>query len=317
MKKQQILLVGMPRSGTSWLAKIFDSHPDTAYFHEPDSSIKLNFLDLVEERELTNTELDRISRTINSFWANQEERVIGSLPTFRKNYFSGAQYTIYRASNIISKYSARAIGSQILPPIRPIGDANTLVWKSIESLGRVAQIKQALKERIKIVQIVRHPGGQIYSTLTGESKNKFGGYSAAEDFELLRRILNTSTAAQLGVDPDDLTAMSPVQRLAMKWAVYNDHAISSRACDVTVNYDALCESPLAVVEAVFAKIGLDVTDEVRQFLFRSTGENQSRYYSVYKNPKASSEKWRSQMALADQQEIAELLKNSHAYRMFS
>ena len=31
-----ILVLGSPRSGTSWLAKIFDSHPNILYRHEPD-----------------------------------------------------------------------------------------------------------------------------------------------------------------------------------------------------------------------------------------------------------------------------------------
>ena len=31
-----IFLCGMARSGTSWLGKILDSHPDTLYRHEPD-----------------------------------------------------------------------------------------------------------------------------------------------------------------------------------------------------------------------------------------------------------------------------------------
>lgn len=29
-----ILLFGLPRSGTTWLGKLFDSHPDTLYRHE-------------------------------------------------------------------------------------------------------------------------------------------------------------------------------------------------------------------------------------------------------------------------------------------
>ena len=32
----QIFVFGMPRSGTSWLGKIFDSHPDVVFRHEPD-----------------------------------------------------------------------------------------------------------------------------------------------------------------------------------------------------------------------------------------------------------------------------------------
>lgn len=32
-----VLILGAPRSGTSWLAKMFDSHPDVLYRHEPDT----------------------------------------------------------------------------------------------------------------------------------------------------------------------------------------------------------------------------------------------------------------------------------------
>jgi len=31
-----ILVSGSPRSGTTWLAKLLDSHPDVLYRHEPD-----------------------------------------------------------------------------------------------------------------------------------------------------------------------------------------------------------------------------------------------------------------------------------------
>ena len=42
-----VLLFGMPRSGTTWLGKIFDSHPDTLYRHEPDSRGTLNTLPML------------------------------------------------------------------------------------------------------------------------------------------------------------------------------------------------------------------------------------------------------------------------------
>ena len=37
MEKGTVLIFGMPRSGTTWLGKLFDSHPSTLYRHEPDS----------------------------------------------------------------------------------------------------------------------------------------------------------------------------------------------------------------------------------------------------------------------------------------
>ena len=35
-----IVILGAPRSGTTWLAKIFDSHPQVTYLHEPDTVIR-------------------------------------------------------------------------------------------------------------------------------------------------------------------------------------------------------------------------------------------------------------------------------------
>ena len=34
---EMIVIFGSPRSGTTWLGKLFDSHPDVFYLHEPDS----------------------------------------------------------------------------------------------------------------------------------------------------------------------------------------------------------------------------------------------------------------------------------------
>ena len=49
-----ILLLGSPRSGTTWLGKLFDSHPNTLYLHEPDSVLvnrKIPFQVQVDETD--------------------------------------------------------------------------------------------------------------------------------------------------------------------------------------------------------------------------------------------------------------------------
>src|SRR6185312_4530492 len=48
--KPCILIFGLPRSGTTWIGKLFDSHPDTLYRHEPDSVRRLS-MPLFPEKE--------------------------------------------------------------------------------------------------------------------------------------------------------------------------------------------------------------------------------------------------------------------------
>jgi hypothetical protein len=316
MSEFQILLVGMPRSGTSWVSKIFDSHPDVAYFHEPDSSIKLDFLNLIDDRDLDESTSTKVRETLTSFWDLKEERVIGSLPIFRKSYLTPLQLQIYRLTNSASKYSARVLGVPLALPHRPIRGAAVKVWKSIESLGRVAQLKQAMGDSLKVVQIARHPAGQVYSTLSGEARKQFGSYQAAEDEQLFREILDTKTAAGLGLSFDSFSGMTPSQRLAAKWAIYNDHAIESGACDFILNYESLCRSPLPLIKQVFSALGMGLTPEVERFIVSSTSKNQSRYYSVFKDPLASSMKWKEKLDDAQKAQIAAVLKDSRAYRMF-
>ena len=50
-----ILLFGMPRSGTTWLGKIFDSHPLVLYRHEPDTWQRLTDVPIVAGRVTTPT----------------------------------------------------------------------------------------------------------------------------------------------------------------------------------------------------------------------------------------------------------------------
>ncbi len=46
MGNKLLLLFRMSRSGTTWLGKILDSHPDVLYIHEPDSEIKIKSVPL-------------------------------------------------------------------------------------------------------------------------------------------------------------------------------------------------------------------------------------------------------------------------------
>jgi hypothetical protein len=68
-----ILVLGFPRSGTTWLAKIFDSHPSILYRHEPD--------------ELTPLQPGMAPASQIRAWLRQRRwRVAAKRPNFRKSW---------------------------------------------------------------------------------------------------------------------------------------------------------------------------------------------------------------------------------------
>lgn len=88
-----ILLFGMPRSGTTWIGKIFDSHPDTLYRHEPDSWGLLNEVPILAPVEAADQYRPTVHRFIESLPRMRYTKVSASLPLVPKNYYSIHRYS--------------------------------------------------------------------------------------------------------------------------------------------------------------------------------------------------------------------------------
>ena len=83
---KRVFLLGAPRSGTTWLAKLFDSHPDVLYRNEPDSLVQEDSLpqicrlDAIDQyRDIARNYIDRLLRT-------HTLKSSGSLPVFSKDF---------------------------------------------------------------------------------------------------------------------------------------------------------------------------------------------------------------------------------------
>ena len=83
MSQGLTLLFGMPRSGTTWIAKIFDSHPDTLYRHEPDSGGTLNEVPFFPKTDQWEKHHRAVESFVRDLLAMNSSRVAGSLPIFR------------------------------------------------------------------------------------------------------------------------------------------------------------------------------------------------------------------------------------------
>jgi len=109
----------MPRSGTTWLGKIFDSHPDVLYRHEPDSWIKLDKLGLYEEIDQVDKYRNYLRNYIDRLKAINLPQVTTKRPIFKKRYSSPLRFQCYRASIYASLLASRLNSRVTLPTLTP------------------------------------------------------------------------------------------------------------------------------------------------------------------------------------------------------
>lgn len=312
-----VFLVGLPRSGTTWLGKIFDSHPATIYRHEPDSVERIAHIPLLVE-EMPESMKVALRAYSSGIKFNRALKVVGKKPIFPKSYLSIHSLLLYRLGVVIAQLAGRAhLDWPVLgAPDKGSRNDDIVVWKSIESLGRLGAIVEAFPST-HALHIVRHPCGYVASVEQGESSGHFNDENfTSEDFKLYEMLLETRTGRAWKLSMADIKAMDPVERLAWRWAVFNDKALEDTAHQVEVmcfSYESLCEAPLRVARRLIEFAQLEWHSHVERFVNASTSCNESTYYSVFKNPKQSAWGWQDKLPSAKADRIIALARKSKAW----
>ncbi|MES1930691.1 sulfotransferase [Salinisphaera dokdonensis CL-ES53] len=301
-----ILLFGMPRSGTTWAGKLFDSHRNTLYRHEPDTVHRLN--DLLSlfptSSDVSVRHQTAIRRYVDALPGLTEPKICSKLPVFPKAYLSHARFRGLQASITLNKLGERA-GLQL--PMVGAGRAGAragaaVVWKSIESLGRLGVLLDALPGA-RAVHLLRHPCGTIASVRRGEAHGSFTSSTpTSEDWRFYEALLNTPEAQQHGLTLERLSACSPVERMAWSWVIVNEKAMADCAGDsryLLMRYEDLCDDPREQTQRMLQHCGLELDNQVERFIDRSISGTSGSYYSVFKNPTESAQKWRQEMPAED------------------
>lgn len=289
-----VLLFGMPRSGTTWLGKLFDAHRETFYLHEPDSArINLALPLLMPEDSV---HADTLRQEISVWLADRSEKVIASRPFFPKDYLSQPSWTLF----VGTAYAAKLLARLGMPgPVRPLrlnSKAPVIVWKSIESLGRLSAIKNCIKAHS--IHILRHPAGHIASTLTGHSAGLFGGEIPVwEDWDLFDKLLAMSNETRLTLQ--QIQQLSIEERLAVRWGIMNDYALTNSKSDRdnrVLLYEDLCAEPEKVFNSCLAFCSLEADRQSGGFLRASVQGGDLDYYGTSKNPLESAYKWKRKLS---------------------
>lgn len=303
-KQPLILLFGMPRSGTTWIGKIFDSHPDTLYRHEPDSWGLLNSIPLMAPVERAHDYARHLLEFCARLPGMKQTKVAASTPIFPKSYYSPLRFQLFRLNVFAAKVVAKVFGEQpVYSLIRADQMEKThLVWKSIESLGRLGVIVRTMQPSFGI-HIVRHPCGYVASVLRGESQQRFtSDVSSSEDMKMLEICLDTATARQYGLTMEGMRSLHPIERLAWRWVLFNTKAmqdIEGEPNCMTLRYEDLCRDPAGVAKKMFEFTQLSWNEQTERFVNESTSKDVGRYYSVVKDPLKASSKWREELSAED------------------
>jgi hypothetical protein len=301
-----ILILGAPRSGTTWLAKIIDSHPGILYRHEPD--------------ELTGdakwlAPLEQIST-----WISQRDpRAAAKRPFFAKSWRPGllelvrgtmaAALALGQRSPIGGGFIGRMSLPDLIPPSRR-GSVRAAV-KLVNWDGRATV---ATLPDCRCCFILRHPCGQVASTLAGWAGGRFGAAETGPG--------ELSAAAALaetrGVGREAFGALPLAGKLAWSWLAFNEpvvEALQRQPNARIVIYEELCRQPEAIARDLFAFAGLDWYKQTAAFLATSTHHDRSsKYFDVFRETAAVAGRWRQSMTQADQEAVLAAVRTSPLMR---
>lgn len=287
-----IFLFSSPRSGSTWLAKAFDSHPGTLYLHEPD--IVDRGTDLLPhwfDQDASGFK-DQARQYLSRLSQNRNLRTVGTRPFFRKTYRSeiarGMRTGLIYAGKGLEKAGLTALSERLdIPDLA--GGSPRIVIKSVSALGRIeAFVKSGAP--ISPVLLLRHPCAFVHSYLRG---NRMGVMPPPRP---LGRLLETRSATRLNAKAAINDGSDVVERLSWDWLISNSEAYSavSQAGGTILRYEDLAADPKSVLQSLFSKLSLNWSDATAQFLSSSSSGDGS-YYSLARDPVIAANKWKSKM----------------------
>ncbi len=312
---QIVLLFGLPRSGTTWLAKLFDSHPDVLYRHEPDIVHRGGHLPDWPALEPDAALLAEARRYLDLLLATRTLKTSGSRPVFSQKNYRSRLASHLRAALIHGVRALEQVGAGPLTRRLPIPDGIaaadwarvTLVLKSVSSPTRLGLFARALPG-CRVIFTIRHPCGQVASMRRGE---QLGAFEEAFDHDWL---LAGEEAQAHGLEPAMFQRLPILEQLAWQWVILNERAVADVArlpAARIVRHADLARAPRAGARELLAFAGLSLTPATETFIRESTEyDGEGRYYQVFRNAAAEIDKWRHELSAEEQARILAIARRS-------
>ena len=221
-----ILVVGAPRSGTTWLAKIIDSHPDVLYRHEPDET-------LPGSASLTGATLQGL---LADWVADRGARSASKRPFFPKSWqpawalalrtlFAGAVSAAARLPPPLNRLARVDIPDLMRRP------APRVAIKSVRWAEGAAILARTLPAS-RTIFILRHPCGQVASVMRGNRQTRFDLKTEGTDMPFDEAATRPFAAAH-GISDRSFPALPEAAKYAWSWRAFNEPAYAALAAAAT------------------------------------------------------------------------------------
>ncbi|MDY6936178.1 MAG: sulfotransferase domain-containing protein [Cyanobacteriota bacterium] len=318
---QTVFIVGRGRSGTTWLAQMMNTYPHCSYKHEPF--------------------LEHKSTDYNHWLEAIESSQIGQLRAEYKSICPKAYHDVdmppyppksFRTQNSKLLHLLYGVGKRV-DAFKPLYESYGTVKLTdrtpvlIKDVNFPERLLPRLCEVLEphVLAVIRHPFANIASYFKGLELSLFAQNQKAK-IENVRQILQRPENQHFSQYLDRLDEMSPAQFEALTWRLNVESLVEfARRYDrgFVVVYDDVCRDPQSKMAEIFDFVGWELTQSTRDFIDRSiSGEKNSlssskAYYSVYRDPRQSLSKWKTQLTDEQVADIASVIRESPLVDLWS
>lgn len=310
-----VLITGKGRSGTTWLAQILNSHPSCCYKHEPFPEWKRTPYsawkrDLASGADLTTlrARFDEICRACH--------HAVDLPPYPPKTFERGNPRVLHFLHALGSRApSLRGLYEWYGRP-RLASDGEILIKDVNFETGLLARLCEVLDPAL--LAAIRNPFANVASHLAGVAKGIFDA-DRERDARRAREIIEAPGGEAYRDYLPELAKMPEAMFEALRWRIQVEPLVAAAEAQPrgrVVVYEDLCEDPLGETQRIFDFLGWTLGSSTRSFIEASiSGEasgidSRRAYFSVFRDPRESLEKWRDQLDAQQQGEIAEILRAS-------
>ena len=330
-----IFILGCQRSGTTWLANLFDANPEVLLFMEPFSIPYDIFPEFPEPSYFLNQsspDLDHFLQTELPARLMRYKALVSQKSLYDPSWFRWERKLLkagYKRKRYLpGRLKKNLHGFQLLNLNRmddnfPIYSKNRqpAIWaiKELRLAGKIPVLLSAFPQA-RFLVIIRHPAATVHSILSWFQRGRLG-----ELHRELETYLEKIEVQSVAAPYKHLIAHCRQGNLSHKVALYwrisyetlcNQLSQQPKTCFLV--YEQLASQPKATIEKTFIKLKIPWSTSVEQYLSHSTKKNadQTTAITTVRNSAAYYRSWIEEISEKTRQEVLEVVSDSFLIPQF-